>query len=130
MLNNKKMSIGNIMGRRDPGKHVDVIRLEETIDYIFEGTSPKTTLLAFNMLGKHIWHGRVDPIRTAIRSQIDRLKPVAEHLLEGAGWKVHALDSLKRTEAADYIHAAGYGLQVQEVPFSATTNIELRLDEV
>jgi hypothetical protein len=126
------MSIGNIMGRRDPGKHVDAIRLEETIDYVLEGTSPKTTLLAFNMLIKHIWHGHFDLIQTAARSQLDRLKPVVEHQLEGAGWEVHILDSLKRSEVADntYIHAACYGLQVQEVLFSAKLNTELRLDEL
>jgi hypothetical protein len=112
------------------GRYVAEIELDEHVTHLIKRGAQKQLVFLFSLMGESIHHGTIDTERLNAYKQLDSLKQVVEDILVGAGWEVHIVDSLKRTEAADYIHAAGYGLQVHEVPFTAECNIELRLDEL
>lgn len=124
------VSVDGLTWRKPGGRHVAAIMLEETVDYTLEAGIASVTLLAFQKICRISWQGVIDTKFVDACKQLDRLKGAVEDLLVDAGWDVHILDTLKKSEAEDYLHSTGGSIQVHQVPFSAEWNIELKLDEL
>ena len=125
-----KVSVDGLTWRKPDGRYVEEIELDEHVDTTIERGRDSEQMLMFRILGIGIHQGAIDAERLNAYVQRNRLKPVVESLLVKAGWKVHIVDALKRSETEDYIHSTGGTLQVFQVPFSAEWNIELKSDEL
>lgn len=125
-----EVSVDGLTWRKPDGRYVEEIELDEHVDTTIERGRDSEQMLMFRILGIGIHQGAIDAERLNAYVQRNRLKPVVESLLVKAGWKVHIVDPLKRSETEDYIHSTGGTLQVFQVLFSAEWNIGLRSDEL
>ena len=125
-----KISVDGLTWRKPSGRYVEEIELDEHVNRLTKESKADEAILLFELIGRGIHHSIIDVKRLNAYKQLDHLKPIVERILEEAGWEVHIVDPLKRSEAEDYLHSVGGRIQVFQVPFSAEWNIELGLDKL
>ena len=129
-MKNGKVSVDGLTRRKPSGRYVDEIELDEHVSHLIESGDDDQQIFLFELMGETIHRGTIDVERINAHAQLDRLKQTVEALLVEAGWEVHIVNPLKRSETEDYLHSTGGELQVHQVPFSAEWNVELRQDEL
>jgi hypothetical protein len=129
-MKDMRVSVDGLRWYKPNGRYIEEIWYSEAINEIVAQGQDKRILKTFTAIRTAAATDMIDTVRANTYELLDRLKQVVEDILVEVGWDVHIVDPLKRTEAEDYIHNAGFELRVHEVPFSPETNIELKLDEL